>query len=247
MKKKIFTLFLCALMVLLPCSSYASKPIIATDNTSTPYQAKVFLYNRNTSKKLMGCVDYIYEYCDKVGIDATLVIAMTSIETGYGKSHLFRSYNNPGGLKATHGWMRFKNIKDGYKAMIDKLAVMSGVRKSNTYYFNSCHYIQDLGDMYWVENGCDNGYYHMLLKQMHRITSIEDKTPKEKKSKKEKHEGVTVRRTNTKTNKKIIDKLFKKPKKQSAKDYLLSFNKHKEKNGMNIINKVLDSKKGTEN
>lgn len=132
----------------------------------------------------MGCVDYIYEYCDKVGIDATLVIAMTSIETGYGKSHLFRSYNNPGGLKATHGWMRFKNIKDGYKAMIDKLAVMSGVRKSNTYYFNSCHYIQDLGDMYWVENGCDNGYYHMLLKQMHGIKSIEDKTPKEKNLKK---------------------------------------------------------------
>ena len=49
-----------------------------------------------------------------------------------------------------------------------------------------------------------------------------------------------------KTNKEIVDKLLKKPKKQSAKDYLLSFNKHKEKNGMNIINKVLDNKKGTD-
>ena len=229
MKKRLFALFLCVAM-LLPISGYSDKkPIIATENTTTPYQAKQFLKDRNTTKEIIDCVDFVYEYCEEVGIDATLIIAQSSIETGYGKSRLCRKYNNVGGMKASRGgWMKFNSLKDGYRVMINKIAVMAGVRKSSAYYFNSCYYIEDLGNIYWVENGCDYGYYNMLVSQMNRIKSyrryVKKKVNKPKKQ--------TITNKKTRKNKIIIKAP---PKKQSAKDYLMSFTKGKKKSGMNLI------------
>lgn len=227
-KKRLFALFLCVTM-LLPISGYSDKkPVIATENTTTPYQAKQFLKDRNTTKEMIDCVDFVYDYCEKVGIDATLIIAQSSIETGYGKSHLCRKYNNVGGMKASRGgWMKFNSLKDGYRAMINKIAVMAGVRKSSAYYFNSCYYIEDLGNIYWVENGCDHGYYNLLCKQMNTIKSYKKyhnkkvNKPRKQSSNKEK------------SSKKITIRPIKK--KQSAKDYLMSFTKGKKKNGMELI------------
>ena len=228
-KKRIFTLFLCVAM-LLPISGYSErKPVIATENTTTPYQAEQFLKDRNATQEMINCVDFVYDYCEKVGIDATLIIAQSSIETGYGKSRLCRKYNNVGGMKASRGgWMKFNSLKDGYRAMINKIAVMAGVRKSSAYYFNSCYYIEDLGNIYWVENGCDYGYYNMLVGQMNRIKSyrryVKKKVNKPKKQ--------TITNKKTRKNKIIIKAP---PKKQSAKDYLMSFTKGKKKSGMELI------------
>lgn len=228
-KKRVFTLFLCVAM-LLPISGYSDKkPVIATENTTTPYQAEQFLKDRNATQEMIDCVDFVYDYCEKVGIDATLIIAQSSIETGYGKSHLCRKYNNVGGMKASRGgWMKFNSLKDGYRAMINKIAVMAGVRKSSAYYFNSCYYIEDLGNIYWVENGCDYGYYNMLVGQMNRIKSyrryVKKKVNKPKKQ--------TITNKKTRKNKIIIKAP---PKKQSAKDYLMSFTKGKKKSGMELI------------
>lgn len=227
MKKKIFTLLLC-ILIMLPIAGYSErKPVIATDNTTTPYQAEKFLKDRNATKEMINCIPFIYEYCEKTGVDATLIIGISSIETGYGKSHLCNSYNNPGGMKASRGgWMRFKTLKAGYKAMIDKIAVMAGVKKSKSYYYNSCYYIQDLGRIYWVESGCDSGYYRMLCKQMNTIKSYK-KVDKEKETKKE------SKKVNKKNETKKVT--IEAPKKQSAKDYLMSFTKGKKKSGMEII------------
>ena len=228
-KKRIFTLFLCVAM-LLPISGYSERrPVIATENTTTPYQAEQFLKDRNATQEMIDCVDFVYDYCEKVGIDATLIIAQSSIETGYGKSRLCRKYNNVGGMKASRGgWMKFNSLKDGYRAMINKIAVMAGVRKSSAYYFNSCYYIEDLGNIYWVENGCDYGYYNMLVGQMNRIKSyrryVKKKVNKPKKQ--------TITNKKTRKNKIIIKAP---PKKQNAKDYLMSFTKDKKKNGMELI------------
>ena len=228
-KKRIFTLFLCVAM-LLPISGYSErKPVIATENTTTPYQAEQFLKDRNATQEMIDCIDFVYDYCEKVGIDATLIIAQSSIETGYGKSRLCRKYNNVGGMKASRGgWMKFNSLKDGYRAMINKIAVMAGVRKSSAYYFNSCYYIEDLGNIYWVENGCDYGYYNMLVGQMNRIKSyrryVKKKVNKPKKQ--------TITNKKTRKNKIIIKA---QPKKQSAKDYLMSFTKRKKKSGMELI------------
>ena len=228
-KKRLFALFLCVAM-LLPVSGYSDrKPVIATENTTTPYQAEQFLKDRNATQEMIDCIDFVYDYCEKVGIDATLIIAQSSIETGYGKSRLCRKYNNVGGMKASRGgWMKFNSLKDGYRAMINKIAVMAGVRKSSAYYFNSCYYIEDLGNIYWVENGCDYGYYNMLIGQMNRIKSyrryVKKKVNKPKKQ--------TITKKKTRKNKIIIKA---QPKKQSAKDYLMSFTKRKKKSGMELI------------
>ena len=228
MKKRLFALFLCVAM-LLPISGYSDKkPIIATKSTTTPYQAEQFLKDRNATQEMINCVDFVYDYCEKVGIDATLIIGISSIETGYGKSNLCRNNNNPGGMKARRGWMRFKSLKSGYKAMIDKIAVMSGVKKSNSYYYNSCKYIEDLGNIYWCENSVDYGYYSMLCKQMNSIKSY--KKYVKKKVNKPKKQIITNKKTRKN---KIIIKAP--PKKQSAKDYLMSFTKRKKKNGMELI------------
>ena len=227
-KKRVFALFLCVTM-LLPISGYSErKPVIATENTTTPYQAEQFLKDRNATQEMIDCVDFVYDYCEKVGIDATLIIAQSSIETGYGKSHLCRKYNNVGGMKASRGgWMKFNSLKDGYRAMINKIAVMAGVRKSSAYYFNSCYYIEDLGNIYWVENGCDYGYYNLLCKQMNAIKSY--KKYHNKKVNKPKKQSSNKK----KPSKKVTIKPIKK--KQSAKDYLMSFTKGKKKNGMELI------------
>ena len=228
-KKRLFALFLCVAM-LLPISGYSErKPVIATENTTTPYQAEQFLKDRNATQEMINCVDFVYDYCEKVGIDATLIIAQSSIETGYGKSRLCRKYNNVGGMKASRGgWMKFNSLKDGYRAMINKIAVMAGVRKSSAYYFNSCYYIEDLGNIYWVENGCDYGYYNTLIGQMNRIKSyrryVKKKVNKPKKQ--------TITNKKTRKNKIIIKAP---PKKQNAKDYLMSFTKRKKKSGMELI------------
>ena len=226
-KKRLFALFLCVTM-LLPISGYSErKPVIATENTTTPYQAEQFLKDRNATQEMIDCIDFVYDYCEKVGIDATLIIGISSIETGYGKSNLCRN-NNPGGMKARRGWMRFKSLKSGYKAMIDKIAVMSGVKKSSSYYYNSCKYIEDLGNIYWCENSVDYGYYSMLVGQMNRIKSyrryVKKKVNKPKKQ--------TITNKKTRKNKITIKAL---PKKQSAKDYLMSFTKRKKKSGMELI------------
>lgn len=228
MRKKII-LLLITLTLIIPCLGYSeSKPLIATDNTTTPSQAEQFLRDRNATKEMIDCIPFIYDYCDKIGIDATLIIGISSIETGYGKSNLCKNNNNPGGMKARRGWMKFNSLKNGYKAMIDKIAVMSGVKKSNSYYYNSCKYIKDLGKIYWCENSVDYGYYNMLVKQMNRIKSY--KRLEKKVTKK-------VKKNKPKENKKITINPPKK--KQSAKDYLMSFTKKDKKSGMDLINKAL--------
>lgn len=226
MKKRII-LLLITLTLIIPCLGYSeSKPLITTSNTTTPYQAEQFLRDRNTTEEMIDCIPFVYDYCEKVGIDATLIVGISSIETGYGKSNLCRNNNNPGGMKARRGWMKFKTLKDGYKAMIDKIAVMSGVKKSNSYYYNSCKYIEDLGKIYWCENSVDYGYYNMLCKQMNTIKSYK-KVDKEKETKKE------SKKVNKKNETKKVT--IEAPKKQSAKDYLMSFTKGKKKSGMELI------------
>lgn len=178
--KKLFYVILSLIFTLIFCDiTNAYSPIIATNNSSTPEQSIDFLKERNATKDMIDCVPFIYEYCSEVGIDATIIIGISSIETGYGKSNLFVNKNNPGGMKARVGWMKFDTLEDGYRTMINKIASMAGIRKTKSYYYNSCYYVSDLGNVYWVENGCDRGYYNKLISQMNKIYSYEIKTTKE--------------------------------------------------------------------
>ena len=185
--KKFVTLCLFVLLTIITyVNAYADMPIIACPNNTTPEQAMAFLKDRNASKEMIDCVPFIYDYCNEVGIDATIIIAISSIETGYGKSNLFINKNNPGGMKARKGWMKFDTLEDGYRAMINKIGAMAGARESNSFYYNTCYYVKDLGNIYWVENGCDRGYYKNLIVVMSKISSYEIKDKKDKKDKKTK-------------------------------------------------------------
>ena len=216
MKKLWYIILSLILALILHDITDAYSPIIATDNTTTAEQAIEFLKDRNATKSMLDCVPFIYDYCEEVGIDATIVIGISSLETGYGKSNLFIRNNNPGGMKARRGWMKFDTLEDGYRTMINKIAVMAGVRESKSFYYNTCYYVRDLGDVYWVENGCDRGYYNNLIRQMNKIASYEI--------------------VNEEQRKEII--VEKEERKLTPKEYIMSF-KSKKGNGMKLIDDIL--------
>ena len=216
MKKLWYIILSLVLALILHDITDAYSPVIATDNTTTAEQAIEFLKDRNATKSMLDCVPFIYDYCEEVGIDATIVIGISSLETGYGKSNLFIRNNNPGGMKARRGWMKFDTLEDGYRAMINKIAVMAGVRESKSFYYNTCYYVRDLGNIYWVENGCDRGYYNNLISQMNKIASYEV--------------------INEEPKKEII--VEKEERKLTPKEYIMSF-KSKKGNGMKLIDDIL--------
>ena len=216
MKKLWYIILSLILALILHDITDAYSPIIATDNTTTAEQAIEFLKDRNATKSMLDCVPFIYDYCEEVGIDATIIISISSLETGYGKSNLFIRNNNPGGMKARRGWMKFDTLEDGYRTMINKIAVMAGVRESKSFYYNTCYYVRDLGNIYWVENGCDRGYYNNLISQMNKIASYEV--------------------INEEPKKEII--VEKEERKLTPKEYIMSF-KSKKGNGMKLIDDIL--------
>ena len=216
MKKIWYIILSLILALILHDITDAYSPVIATDNTTTAEQAIEFLKDRNATKSMLDCVPFIYDYCEEVGIDATIVIGISSLETGYGKSNLFIRNNNPGGMKARRGWMKFDTLEDGYRTMINKIAVMAGVRESKSFYYNTCYYVRDLGNIYWVENGCDRGYYNNLISQMNKIASYEV--------------------INEESKKEII--VEKEERKLTPKEYIMSF-KSKKGNGMKLIDDIL--------
>ena len=216
MKKLWYIILSLILALILHDITDAYSPVIATDNTTTAEQAIEFLKDRNATKSMLDCVPFIYDYCEEVGIDATIVIGISSLETGYGKSNLFIRNNNPGGMKARRGWMKFDTLEDGYRTMINKIAVMAGVRESKSFYYNTCYYVRDLGNIYWVENGCDRGYYNNLISQMNKIASYEV--------------------INEESKKEII--VEKEERKLTPKEYIMSF-KSKKGNGMKLIDDIL--------
>ena len=224
MKKLWYIILSLILALILYDITDAYSPIIATDNTTTAEQAIEFLKDRNATKSMLDCVPFIYDYCEEVGIDATIVIGISSLETGYGKSNLFVRKNNPGGMKARRGWMKFDTLEDGYRTMINKIGAMAGVIKSNSFYYNTCYYVKDLGNIYWVENGCDRGYYNNLIRQMNKIASYEI--------------------VNEEQRKEII--VEKEERKLTPKEYIMSF-KSKKGNGMKLINDILSRDNNKDN
>ena len=199
--KKILVLFLVFILVFLSCDS-SNAYDIATKATTDISQSRQFLTDRNASKEMIDSLEFIYDYCAEIGIDPTLVVAISSIETGYGKSNLFRNYNNPGGIKARRGWKRFDTLEDGYRYMIRLLATYAGLINENSWLHGKATTTQQLGNYYWVENGCDRGYHSQLTRQIKTIQSykvIKIAKKKTKEIKEDKKEG-------NKNSKDIIDK-----------------------------------------
>lgn len=196
--KKIFSIVLSFVIcfMLYTNSSYAypllynDKPIIDKS------QAEQFLIDRHASKKMLDCLDFIYEYAEEVGIDPGIVVAMSSIETGYGKSNLFVNHNNPGGIKSSrtrNGWAHYDSAEDGYRGMINLLATYAGLRNPNSYLHGVSKTTQGLAGIYWTNYGNDRGYHGQLSRQIETMRSYPIKKEKIKKIENE----LEIKDTNT--------------------------------------------------
>ena len=171
--KKLIVFVIAIIMCIVFSSGTYAYPITYNDAPLIDKSQTVqFLKDRNTSKKMLDCVDFVYEYAESKGIDPSIIMAISSIETGYGKSRLFVYNNNPGGIKSRNGWAHYDTIEDGYKAMINLLATYAGTNNNTTsYLYGKATTTQQLGNYYWVENGCDSGYHRQLTRQIEKMRS----------------------------------------------------------------------------
>lgn len=182
MKSKIFIILLSICIILLCTSSstaypltYSGKPLVDKS------QAEQYLKDRHASKKMLNCLDFIYDYAEEIRIDPSEIVAMSAIETGFGKSHLFVAYNNPGGIKSSHtsnGWAHYKTAKDGYKGMINLLATYDGLRNPHSYLFGVSKTTEGLAGIYWTNYGNDAGYHKQLSKVIETMRSYPIKKTK---------------------------------------------------------------------
>lgn len=236
MKRKIVILLLLAIMMCVLCvdNTFAYSLIYDGSPIVDKSQAEQFLKDRNASKKMLDNLDFIYDYSEEVGIDPGIVIAMSSIETAYGRSNLFVNHNNPGGIKSSrtsNGWAHYDTIEDGYRGMINLLATYAGVNNNyKSYLFGKATTTQQLGSYYWVEDGCDRGYHNMLSRQIATMCSypIIKEKPEEKQV----------------PNKIINDAIKKKDKQDDGTDIIYDIlNKNANSSGYDLIMNILKNSK----
>lgn len=173
--KKVVIVLLC---VLVATSISYGYDIIHYPPLVSKEQTIAFLKDRHATNKYMSCVDYVYDYSEKVGVDPSLVIAMSCLETGYGKSNLFRNSNNPGGIKAKHGWAKFSSPQKGFKHMIELLATYAGVMHKESWLYNYSKTTEGLAGMYWTNYGNDRGYHgqiEIMINNMSKYPKSETK------------------------------------------------------------------------
>lgn len=202
------------------CDAYSitlkdkNEPIIKQE------QAIACLKAHNANPKMIKAVPFIYEYATKVGVDPGLVIAMTSIETGWGKSRLFRYNNNTGGLKGKGGWQKFNTPEDGYRAHINLLATYAGLMNKHSWLYGYSKTTEGLAGMYWTNSGNDYGYHDQLtaMIKLYQRYPINNKNKEENKNK-----------SNITTSKKIED-INKKEENGNTED----------DSALSIINNILD-------
>ena len=237
MKKIIILLLTCIFLFTSSFNTYAYE-LINDDPIITQAQAIACLRKYNASEKLINAVPFIYEYAKEVGIDPGVVMAMTTIETGWGKSRLFRYNNNPGGIKAKGGWAKYSSVEEGYKAMINLIATYAGLMNKHSYLYGYSKTTEGLAGMYWTNYGNDYGYHNQLTRMVKMMQSfprgeetvVEDK-PKETASEIKKY------------NKKNIDKNNnKKENKKSASSILYDIlnGKKNNSNALDIIYDILN-------
>lgn len=223
MKRMLMTVVLSLALIFTSCFQCDAYSIILKDKNEPiikQEQAIACLKAHNANPKMIKAVPFIYEYATKVGVDPGLVIAMTSIETGWGKSRLFRYNNNTGGLKGKGGWQKFNTPEDGYRAHINLLATYAGLMNKHSWLYGYSKTTEGLAGMYWTNSGNDYGYHDQLtaMIKLYQRYPINNKNKEENKNK-----------SNITTSKKIED-INKKEENGNTED----------NSALSIINNILD-------
>lgn len=223
MKRMLMAVVLSLALIFTSCFQCDAYSIILKDKNEPiikQEQAIACLKAHNANPKMIKAVPFIYEYATKVGVDPGLVIAMTSIETGWGKSRLFRYNNNTGGLKGKGGWQKFNTPEDGYRAHINLLATYAGLMNKHSWLYGYSKTTEGLAGMYWTNSGNDYGYHDQLtaMIKLYQRYPINNKNKEENKNK-----------SNITTSKKIED-INKKEENGNTED----------DSALSIINNILD-------
>lgn len=220
---KISVLFM-SLFLLLNCSgklTVYAYPIMH-EPTSDISQARKFLEDRHASSKMINSLEYIYSYSKKVGVDPTLIVAMSSIETGYGKSNLFVHNNNPTGMKSRHGWAKYRTVKEGYKAMINHYALYAGCPQTkagkHSWLNGVAKDTTQMKGIWWGSTGNEGNYHKYLSIQVESIKSYPVK------------KGLAK-------NENIIDAVDRRKK---SNILIQAINNHNNSNGVHIIEEILN-------
>lgn len=223
MKRMLMAVILSLALIFTSCFQCDAYSIILKDKNEPiikQEQAIACLKAHNANPKMIKAVPFIYEYATKVRVDPGLVIAMTSIETGWGKSRLFRYNNNTGGLKGKGGWQKFNTPEDGYRAHINLLATYAGLMNKHSWLYGYSKTTEGLAGMYWTNSGNDYGYHDQLtaMIKLYQRYPINNKNKEENKNK-----------SNITTSKKIED-INKKEENGNTED----------DSALSIINNILD-------
>lgn len=193
-------------------------------------QARQFLIDHNASHSLLESLDYVYEYSEEVGIDPSIIVAMTTIETGYGKSSLFKNNNNPGGIKSLKGWAHYENKQQGFRAMINLLATYAGIKNPNSWLHGYSNTTEGLAGMYWT-NKEDAGYHILLTKIINNMKRYEKKSTVNKEPETENENDTDevidkiLKNKRTSTSNILYDILNSNKGNNSGYDYIMKFAK----------------------
>lgn len=224
MKKIVCVLF--SIMIIVSTTLYTDAyPLKDKGNHEVDIsQARQFLINHNASPSLLESLDYIYEYSEEVGIDPSIIVAMATIETGYGKSNLFVKNNNPGGIKSLKGWARYENKQQGFKAMINLIATYAGIKNPNSWLHGYSDTTEGLAGMYWT-NHEDAGYHTLLTKVINNMKRYEKKSTVNKTIQNSTDEVIDkiLKNKCTSTSNILYDILNSTKEKESGYDYIMKF------------------------
>lgn len=170
-KKGAITFFIIIMLLFSNNYVFADTPIRNTPQT-TKEQAIAYLSDRNAEQEFIDLIPFIYEYCEDVGVEPTLVVAQISLETNFFRSSLSKSKYNTSGMKQPNGdYMKFDSYKEGIKAEINHLNLYAGYPDNHKSWLNGwCKTVEGLSGK-WAE---DKRYSSKLLNIINEIKSYEE-------------------------------------------------------------------------
>lgn len=127
---------ICIISMVKPVTVFADTEILR-EPTSNEDQCIQWMIDHDVEQEFIDLVPYIYKTCIDVGIDPTLVIGQSALETGYFTSYTLRKYHNTAGIKDrtnTNKYAEYKTYKDGFTAQIYHLALYAGDPQEPYYY-----------------------------------------------------------------------------------------------------------------
>lgn len=127
---------LCIILIFIPNVSFADTDIISKPR-STEEQCKQWMIDNDVEQEFIDLLPYIFKRCTEIGIDPTVVIGQSALETGYFTSYNLRKNHNTAGIKSrsnTNKYAYYESYKDGFDAQINHLALYAGIPQEGYYY-----------------------------------------------------------------------------------------------------------------